>query len=214
MSAHIGRLGRVLADGSRVGLIFNALDEHRAPGRPLAPSPAPHREPNASASALAVLGVEYEELDLRDYFYGAADLRERLEALDVVWVAGGNTFVLARAMLASGFRAAATPVIGADRLLYVGYSAGACVTAPDLRGIERMDDPSVVPDGYPLRADEPNGLGWIPWRIVPHWRADGGEPGATAAAEHLTEARLAFRTLADGDAISIGAEFWTPTDVT
>lgn len=196
----------LLRRGARAALIFNALDQYRDDSGRLPADPSPDREPNASIAALASLGVVHEELDLRDYFTEGAALRARLGEFDLVWVSGGNTFVLARAMKASGFGSAAAAALESGHLVYAGYSAGACVTGPDLRGVELMDDASVVPPGYPATKTPPPALGWVPWRIVPHWRPDGGEPSATAAAEHLAAADLEFRPLSDGDAITFERE--------
>ena len=66
------------------------------------------------------LGFDAEELDLRTYFHGGGDLRGRLETYALVWVVGGNAFVLARAMTAAGFAAAARETLR----VYAGYSAG------------------------------------------------------------------------------------------
>lgn len=201
-----GRLQLAGEAGGRAAVIFNALDEHRDDSGLLPVDPSPDREPNASISALTSLGFAHAELDLRDFFNDHAGLRDRLDQVDLVWVSGGNTFVLARAMEVSGFAAAAAPGVQAGRLIYAGYSAGACVTGPDLQGIDLMDDASAVPAGYPETTTTPPALGWVPWRTVPHWRSDGGEPSATAAAEHLAAAGLKFRTLSDGDAIFFEGE--------
>lgn len=42
-------------------------------------------------------------LDLKKYFHNPKWLEENLEQYDVIWVRGGNTFVLAQAMKLSGF---------------------------------------------------------------------------------------------------------------
>jgi dipeptidase E len=153
------------------------------------------------ADDMRSLGFDAEELDLRQYFHGRGDLRARLETLALVWVVGGNAFVLARAMTAAGFGPAAH-----DRLeVYAGYSAGACVAGPDLEGIQLMDDPDFVPAGYqpemPART-----LGLVPWRIVPHWRSDHPESeNAERAVRHLQAAGLPYRGLRDGEAIVIDA---------
>ena len=155
------------------------------------------------ADDLRSLGFEPEELDLRLYFDRPDALRTKLEAYRLVWVTGGNAFVLARAMSASGFRDAARVHVDLGSLTYAGYSAGACVTARDLDGIQFMDDPAIIPPGYSA-AMPPATLGWVPWRIVPHWRSDHPEAGAAErAARHLEDAGLEYRTLSDGDAIVI-----------
>lgn len=177
----------------RAGIVFNACDAWGA--RRL-------HNWNREADDLAELGFRAEELDLRAYFGREQELGDRLTGLDLVWAVGGNSFVLARAMEASGFRRLAVPLIRSGQLGYAGYSAGSCVATPDLQGIELMDDPDVIPDGYPEVG--PVCLGLVPFRIVPHWRSDHPEaPAAEIAAAHLAELGLPFRALPDGQAITI-----------
>lgn len=192
LGEHGSRLRDLVGDGTRAGLIFNALDQYDTRLR---------RLPLETAQ-LVELGLEREELNLRDHFGDQEGLRDRLDDLDLVWVLGGNAFVLARAMALSGFRAASMPALDDGRLTYAGYSVGACVTGPDLRGLHLMDDDAVVPEGY--AADSPTeALGWVPWRIVPHWTDDGSEPAATAAAECLRREGVPFRKLRDGESIVV-----------
>jgi dipeptidase E len=87
--------------------------------------------------------------------------------------------------------------------VYGRYSAGACVAGPDLQGVDLIDDPAIVPDGYPPLT-EPTCLGVVPFRIVPHWRsAHRDARGADQAAAYLTEHGLAHRCLRDGEAVDI-----------
>jgi dipeptidase E len=147
------------------------------------------------------LGYRAEELDLRDYFEHPDRLAEHLEEFDLVWVVGGNSFVLARAMKQVGFGDALRARINDEAFTYAGFSAGACVAGPDLRGIELMDEPDKVPPEYPANV-EPAGLGLVPFRIVPHWRSNHPE---TAAAEnavaYLDRMGLEYRSLQDGEVL-------------
>ena len=58
-----------------------------------------------------------------------------------------------------------------SRRIILGFAlAGAVVAGPSLRGLELMDDPFELPDGY----DEPliwHGLGLTPFAIVPHYQS-------------------------------------------
>jgi dipeptidase E len=93
-----------------------------------------------------------------------------------------------------------------NEIVYAGYSAGACVTGPDLDGCHLMDDPDSLPDGY-ASGGTPTPLGWIPWRIVPHFRSDHPEAElADLAVKHLIDASLPFQTLRDGQAFVIDGE--------
>lgn len=197
LTPHGAALRKLAGDGSRAGLIFNALDQYV--------DTRMRRLPEEQAE-LESVGFSCEELDLRSYFGDEAALQRRLDKLDVVWVLGGNTFVLARAMLLSGFHRVGTSAVRAGRLVYAGYSAGACVTGPDLDGIHLMDEPDVIPASYPADAP-PQALGWLPWRIVPHWRSDHPEQDvADLAVEHLLASHRVFQTLSDGQAIIIDGD--------
>jgi dipeptidase E len=180
--------------GGRAGIILNALDiygETRAMNM------------GREVADLQSLGYRSEEIDLREYLGDRDALRQRLSAFHLLWVVGGNSFVLARAMASSGFRDALLPAM-AEGLTYAGYSAGVCVTAPDLDGIHLMDDPDVLPEGYDADI-APGTLGLVPFRIVPHWRSDHPETeAADVALAYMQRQRLAYRTLRDGEAIVIG----------
>jgi dipeptidase E len=48
------------------------------------------------------IGFTVDILDLKKYFHNPEGLKENLNQFDVIWVRGGNTFVLAQAMKLSG----------------------------------------------------------------------------------------------------------------
>jgi dipeptidase E len=186
-------LPSVLRTG-RAGIVLNALDEY---GRSRA------RDYARENRTFETFGYSCEELDLRDYFSAPRELPKRLADLDLVWALGGNAFVLARAMTRAEFRDALQEQLHRPEFTYGGYSAGACVAGPDLQGIDLMDDPTVLPEGYPPTT-EPECLRLVPYRIVPHWRSEHHEAeGAERAATHLAENGLPYRCLRDGEAVNV-----------
>ena len=54
---------------------------------------------------------------------------------------GGNTFTLRLAMKYSGFDNYLIEISNNDKYLYAGYSAGICVLAPKLNGLDLVDEP-------------------------------------------------------------------------
>jgi dipeptidase E len=142
------------------------------------------------------VGLVPSELDLRGFDRGHAGLVAALQAADLFWVAGGNVFVLRQAMLRSGFDLALHHL---ERpLTYVGWSAGACVCGPTLRGLELVDEP---PRGLDPIWD---GLGLVDFAIVPHYRSDpplGLEIDQVVASWEA--ARAPYRALRDGETISV-----------
>ena len=147
------------------------------------------------------LGLEPEEIDLRAHFGDPQSLKARLSAYDLVWVMGGNSFILRRAMRSSGFDTVIRDLLEADAIAYGGYAAGAIVAGPSLRGMELMDDPWEVPAGY----DESliwHGLGLTPFAIVPHYRSRHPDAAAAEKIVSYMEARkVRHRTLSDGEVI-------------
>lgn len=196
-----GSLLALLGSGKRAAVISNALDNISHTARTIFRDEVydPHVE-------LASLGIETEELDLRRFFGDPEGLREVLRAFDLVWVLGGNAFILRRAMKQSGFDDVITAMLDHDEIVYGGFSAGAVLAAPTLRGIELMDDPTEVPPGYD---PEPvwDGLGLIDFSIVPHFRSPHPESAsAERAVRHMCGRGMRYRALRDGEVI-----VWTET---
>jgi dipeptidase E len=155
--------------------------------------------------ALRGLGFEPEELDLRDYFEPDARgaLTERLRGVGLVWIRGGNPFVLLRAMNRSGFTGLLRERLGADAFVCAGYSAGVCVLTPSLRGIDLVDDPVEVPVGYD---PEPpwECLGVLDYFVAPHYRSQHPESAAIEkVVEYFIEHHMPFRALRDGEVILV-----------
>ncbi|MEV0948213.1 Type 1 glutamine amidotransferase-like domain-containing protein [Rhodococcus sp. NPDC049939] len=170
---------------------------------------------------LTRLGFTVEEADLRDYIDsdGQPDvnaLEERLSGFDMLWVRGGNTFVLRAQMARSGADQVIRNLLRNDSLVYAGYSAGACVMAPTLHGLDCCDDPAEVVTTCGM---DPlwDGLGVLSFSIVPHYPPAGG-PGAEDSVpledaaevrrtvDALRRAGIEYRTLTDDQAIIVNGD--------
>lgn len=151
---------------------------------------------------LASLGFEPEEIDLRRYFDGSFSAKD-LEKYGLVWVRGGNVFNLRRAMRYSGFDDVITELLRKDTIVYGGYSAGACVLAPSLHGIELCDPPQDVPDGYRPEIVW-DGLGVVPYAVAPHYKSNHPETEMIDdVVAYFEEHDIKFRTLRDGETIVV-----------
>ncbi|MGV9413356.1 Type 1 glutamine amidotransferase-like domain-containing protein [Nocardia sp. NPDC003693] len=156
--AHADRLLAMIGAPGRVAVIANACDAW------------PSAWQSAVTSDLVPLrrmGFVPEVVDLRDYVGRTTALERTLTGFPLVWVRGGNTFVLRAQFARSGADVVLTRLLERDALVYAGYSAGACVLTPDLHGLESMDDPEEVRTacGVEPRWD---GLGLVDRPIVPH----------------------------------------------
>lgn len=198
MGDRIGELIAFLSPGARVVVVENAVDNISVGERK-----AYRRDVFDPVAWFRAHGLEAEALDLRAYFGAAERLAADLADVRLVWATGGNAFLLRRAMAGSGLDTILRERLARGDLTYGGWSAGAVVACPNLRGIELMDDPGVIVPGY---AEAPlwEGLGLIDYWIVPHYRSDHPEaPAAERVAVRFRKEGLPFRPLRDGDTIVV-----------
>jgi dipeptidase E len=202
MGDRFAELTAALPRGAPVAVVSNAVDfiapETRAAyERDVFDAKAPFRK----------AGLAPFDLDLRDHFGDPAALAARLAPVRLVWAVGGNAFLLRRALRHSGLDALIPPRLAAGDLIYGGWSAGACVAGPSLKGLHLMDDPAVLAPGLPGRPGyDPapiwDGLALVPEILVPHFASDHPESDAAARAVAWLEVEgLPFRTLRDGEVI-------------
>jgi dipeptidase E len=189
------RLTALLRTRRPVAVVANAMD--------MLPEAARAGCVRSEVIALAGLGLDAEEIDLRAYFGAAGRLARDLERHELVWVRGGNTFVLRTALALSGADEVLTGLLRRDAIVWGGYSAGCCVLAPDLRGIELVDDPGEVRGCH---GTDPmwEGLGLIDHAVVPHFRS--GHPESELVellAARYRDQGVPHRTLRDGEAIVV-----------
>ncbi len=145
------------------------------------------------------LGFHPEAIDLRDYFGNTNGLRALVQQLDALWVGGGNSFILNSAFHQSGLTEILYEQIPNEDFVYAAYSAGACILAPTLDGIDIVDDTEVIPPGYPDRVLW-EGLGLIPFCVAPHWQSDRPESALIGKSiDYYIENKVPFIALRDGE---------------
>ena len=88
-------LSALVGDNKRTAIIMNSQDAKTPESR----TERLQRE----IDALTALGLRPEELDLRQYFGKPDELKEFIKNFGLVWVRGGNVFVLRKAFKQSGF---------------------------------------------------------------------------------------------------------------
>jgi dipeptidase E len=182
-------LGELLATDPRIAVVANAVDRQ----------PADSRRASVDQQLRSLLRIgAASELDLRQYFSRPQALHGALVDVDLVWVIGGNAFVLRDAMRRSGFDRMLLERLATDSLAYGGFSAGACVCAPSLRGIELVDDVGEV--------DDPtwDGLGLVDFCIAPHYRSEHPEAAAMdRVVDYFRISGAPYRVLRDGEALVV-----------
>lgn len=151
--------------------------------------------------ALAGAGLSPAAIDLRACYDDRRALGEMLSCLDMVWATGGNVFVLRNAFRRSRLDELLPARLIDDSLAYGGCSAGACVCAPSLRGIDLIDDAYAA--GEPIY----QGLGLVDHAIAPHLGADGETGEAIGRLVTYFESEgVPHWALRDGQAIMVSGE--------
>jgi dipeptidase E len=152
---------------------------------------------------LAEIGLKPEIFDLRNFFDKKKELKEALKKYDLLWVRGGNAFVLRQAMHLSGFDEFLIESTKQNEpLIYSGYSAGVCVLGPTLKGLATADDPTQKPYGDYETIWE--GLNILDYLILPHYKSNHPESAdIDKDVEFCKSQNIPFKTLSDGEVIII-----------
>lgn len=186
VGAHPDQLVALADGGRRTALIPNALDG--------LPTDVRDTGLRRDLDDLDAAGLDVALIDLREPA-AVADLA----TYDIVWVRGGNVFVLRRVLADTRADIVLLDLLHRDAVVYGGYSAGACVLAPDLTGLAIVDDPAAVAE--PIMT----GLGVLDRPFVPHVRSPG-HPETTACdavAAAYAAARQPHWALRDGEALLV-----------
>jgi dipeptidase E len=155
---------------------------------------------------LTDLGLQPEELDLRNFFGKPQELKAAIANFGYFWVRGGNVFLLRRAYKQSGFDELLVELLQNDKVAYGGFSAGICVLAPSLNGIELVDPKDDVSEGYEKDVVW-EGLGVLGYAIAPHYKSDHPESAdIDKCVDYFQENSIAYKTLRDGEAIVINGD--------
>jgi len=190
------RLQKMVGKNKKTAIICNALDVYNDLERRKESEQNEIRDLNA-------LGFDAEIFDLRNYFNNNSSLKDDLSKYGLVWVRGGNSFVLRRAMKQSGFDKVIVDMLKNDEIVYGGYSAGVCVLAPSLIGLDLVDDKDTVPDKYGKEIIW-DGLKIIDYSFAPHYKSDHPESEmVNKQVDYLIENKILFKALRDGEVIII-----------
>lgn len=118
------------------------------------------------------IGLDPKELDLRPFF-SKTDAKNLLDDHEFVWLAGGNVFLLRRALKYTGLDKVLINRVGDNSLILGGESAGAIIVGPTLKYSEMdtdEDSPNFIPEGYKKEAFW-DGLRLVDYVPVPHYQS-------------------------------------------
>ena len=176
--------------GNKICLIPNSRDIY----------PDSERKTNgilSDANELKNLGFDVTIISLKDYFGDKDGLIDALKPFNAFYVIGGNTFALRQAMYLSGFDRYLKSIEDNPDYLYAGYSAGICVLAKDLHGLDVCDKPDINPYGIDTIWE---GLGYFDFIFLPHYKSNHKETKLIDDSVDYCERKgIKYKTLSDGD---------------
>jgi len=149
-----------------LGAVQQSIDEGVLPYKRLGFIPtAGEPYPNAyfieeSRARLRKLGIELVELDVSNE--SQEELQQKLDTVDGVYIAGGNTFFLSQQLRRKKLNEYMAHKVKAG-LPYFGESAGAVYLSTSIEPAKPFDNPQNAPD-----LDSYEGLGLIDFFVLPH----------------------------------------------
>lgn len=182
-----------LFDGEKViAYISNALD--------FAKPESKQKHVDWDIRELTLADFEVMPIDVTDYFDKQTSLQELLQHVQGVYVSGGNTYDLRRAMHLSGFDTILTESLLPTDFVYAGYSAAGCVLSQTLKGYDIVDDPNLRTFGDYETMWE--GLGIIDWQFAPHFDSDHHESDdVNKEIAYYEEHNMPYKKLRDGEVL-------------
>ena len=109
---------------------------------------------------LVDLGFNVADFDLKGKT--ESQIEKALSKVDIIFVAGGNTFYLLEKTKQSGFDKVVKKLVK-NGTIYVGSSAGSILAGPNIEPVKILDDPQKA------RLDSFEGLGLVDFVILPHY---------------------------------------------
>ena len=156
LGEHPEELLRLVGRRSPGWLVMNALDGADEARR--------RADTSVQLAQLAAVGLDAVDLDLRQLT--PSTVADAFGEPGFVWVRGGNVFTLRMALARSGLDALIVAGLASDAFVYAGFSAGPCVLAPSLHGLDLCDPVEQCEATYgEVRFD---GLGVLDRPFVPH----------------------------------------------
>jgi len=143
---------------------------------------------------LTELGYNFEELDIEGK--NEIKLREILQNKDAVWVDGGNTFYLLKAVKETGFDRVIRDLIGKG-LIYFGSSAGSLIVCPTIETSLWKISEKDIKNNYGLK--DLTGLNLVPFLLRVHYKPEQ----KNLLEEKVKEIKYPIRILQDNQAFLV-----------
>lgn len=200
------KLIKLVGKGSRVAVVSNAKDYKDSKERGI--------KVKEVLDFLSGLQLKPTEIDLRKYFTSQVNWEKELKKYPAIWLAGGNVFLLRRALKYTGLDIFLGNKVRRNEVILGGESAGAIIMGPTLKYSEmestdehdsHEDSAVYVADGYKPEIVW-KGLGLVNYVPVPHYKSGDYTTEIDKYIARLDIARLPHREITDEQAIVINGD--------
>lgn len=193
---HNAELLDLLDEIREVGVISNAKDYHQ-----------PERRAQRMGEVydfFKSLGITSQEIDLRPIF-NREGIEKELAKYQFIWLAGGNIFLLRRALKYSGADNLLIDKARNNSITLGGESAGAVVLGPTLEGFEMegdADSPSFLPKDYSKEVIW-EGLNLVDYVPVPHCGSEDYGDEVEKIIKRLNQNSIPHKDMTDDQAVIV-----------
>jgi len=149
----------------------------------------------ADRNKLIELGFSVKDVDLKNKTL--IELEDDFKNIDLILMAGGNTFYLLDHIRKSGFDQLLPRLLN-NGLIYIGSSAGSIVCCPTIESARKFDDPSEAPN---LKNYE--GLNLFNQAIIPHAQKEKYGERIKETVKEMSQKGLEVVILTDNEAVLI-----------
>jgi dipeptidase E len=202
---HDADLRRFLGSINKIAVITNAKDYKTPEDRQI--------KLEDNFNYYRSIGLEPTEIDLRPYFHkpGAEKL---LKKHNFIWLAGGNVFLLRRALNYTGLDKWLYDAMRKNGIILAGESAGAIIMGPTLKYSEmeatdehdsNEDSAAYVGDGYQAEILW-DGLDLVNYVPVPHYQSGDYTAEIESYIKRLDQAGIPHKEMTDDQAIIINGD--------
>lgn len=168
---------------------------------PTASNPSENKEGTENDRAKLV-ELEFQVIDVDIATVRHEELSQTLEAADVIFVGGGNTFYLLQEARRSGFDEVLGELMSAGKT-YIGSSAGSVLLAPTIEPIKMMDDPEQAPE-----LQSYDGLALIDFLPLVHFGNDEFVEEYQQALSDLYSSGPRFVLVRDDEFLLVQDDYW------
>ena len=196
---HSEALLQLLGDVKKVAVITNAKDYKPPDERKI--------KVDELLDFFRSINVEPTEIDLRSLF-GKAKADGQLSSCDFIWLAGGNVFLLRRALRYTKLDTLIVDQVKMGSLIYGGESAGAIIAGPTLNYSEmegHEDSPDFLAEGYKSEVIW-EGLGLVDYVPVPHFQDPDYGSEIDGYTDRLEQAKIPHKDMTNDQAIVVNGD--------